>query len=88
MLVLLYIFDWDDVAAMKGLQDLLDGMLLIVVVCSRDKKLFESCLQLYPRFLTYKDENDELITAIVKKRLNQMMVGDVVRGKTRKQSGM
>ena len=68
-IVVVQVASMDDMDQVFHIKEYLDGLFLIIISGSRSSEMVAQCRQLYPRLLSFNDENPGLIAAIIEKRL-------------------
>ena len=68
-IVIIRVFSVTEITIIKTLQDLFDGLYLIIVTDSTNVDLLKSCRLLYPRLLVSNKKDYELIDVVIKKCL-------------------
>ncbi|PID40365.1 MAG: hypothetical protein CR984_03605 [Proteobacteria bacterium] len=68
-IVIVQVGSLEDLAGIKALSDILDGLFLIVAMDRHDEALSFRCRELYPRFLTHGMDDLGVVAAMIKKRL-------------------
>lgn len=64
-IVVIQLFTMEQITAIKALQDLLDGLFLIIV--TDNTNLLTSCRKLYPRLLVSSEKDYQLIDVVIRK---------------------
>ena len=68
--VLIHVGSAADVAEIRGLRTLLEGLFLILVTSGGDEQVTASCRRLYPRLLVMQAGDMDIVTAVITKRLD------------------
>ena len=61
-----------NISELIHVKDLLDNHFLIIVSESRDKEMVARSRQLYPRLLSFSDENFGVVAAVINKQLARL----------------
>lgn len=64
-MVVIQLFSIEQITAIKALQDLFDGLFLIIITNNAD--LLKNCRQLYPRLLVSSEKDYQLIDVVIRK---------------------
>ncbi len=67
--VVIQVATLEDVARIKELSDILDGLFLIIAAEDHDDELLFHSRELYPRFLTHNEEDLHVVAAVIERRL-------------------
>lgn len=70
-IVVIQLFKMEEITVIKTLQDLFDGLFLIMVTSSDNADLLRSCRQFYPRLLVSNEKDYDLIDVVIRKCLKK-----------------
>jgi hypothetical protein len=68
-IVVIQLFKMAEITVIKTLQDLFDGLFLIIVTDSTNPEMQRKCRQLYPRLLVSSEKDYALIDVVIRKCL-------------------